>query len=190
MSGETGETPEWMSGGNENPAAHTPGEPVKLSLAVDNDDNGGGRGGKICFVCSIAVSLLLFAAFIYSAYVQFNDPDPALWTSFYVLHAILVVLALIPMPVLARGVFALAGVTAIFSIVLIVLNAIELSKGGLDDEESHRDGTTKTEELSYELAGASIGLFSALFHSCLAYRRRRQNGADSVEGEADANDQV
>lgn len=129
---------------------------------------------KAIFFCLMSAILLGF--FIYSTIVQQNDPDKYEWSVFYGLHAAIPTLFLVHYVFCFpdKFIYALSGGMAVWSIVQIILISVELENasgeikvqdamGGSNEEQTER------EEYIYELAGVSLGLFSALHHSFMMF---------------------
>lgn len=118
-------------------------------------------------------SCLFFGVFVYSATTQDNDADGLQWMIFYALNAALVggfivyYACCFPLKVL----YLLAASMGIWSSVYIVIAALNLKdtpKGGAEEGTGDNDNMTLYEEYAFELGGASLALFSALYHVCIA----------------------
>jgi len=158
--------------------------------APDDDGAGADFGGnksrrrRCCsgMTCYFAFSTVLFATFVYSSFVQDNDPDGTGWTAYYALSAIIPVAFLIrhfcTLGLLERAIYALSATMAIWSVVNLVLISSDLKSYNEQGEEEYGLNGVMGEELALDLAGVLIGLVSALYHAvstwCLV--RRRRNG--------------
>mmetsp|Transcript_31943 Transcript_31943/g.52728 ORF Transcript_31943/g.52728 Transcript_31943/m.52728 type:complete len:222 (-) Transcript_31943:242-907(-) len=125
---------------------------------------GCGKGTFLFFV-----SIVFLALFVYSAVVQDNDNDSLLWLFFYALHAAIPCVFLVHYFICfpQNIVYGLSAIMIIYSCALIVIASINLSKtgaGGAKQGTGNEDDRTLQEELIFEVAGAGIGLLSALYH--------------------------
>lgn len=132
--------------------------------------------------CVVSSSALSLAAFAYAAVVQYNDPDGAIWGTYYALLAGLSAAFLIlhfrpPPPTYAGcggrcvlGLIVACFVMVAWSIALIVKSIANLAAfvPGYDGDEEER------EEYIFEIAGASLGLLSAAYHCDAAARVGRR----------------
>ena len=175
----TSSTPHWLNdNGNSSGAAVTNlGNPVDGSSLDDNkktdETSSGSRYCSIGFLLLSFASLSLFGLFVYAAIMQDNDVDGLQWIFFYALNAAICLLFLVHytccFPVMAIPL--LSAVTAIWAVVYIViasLNVKDTPSGGAQDGTGDNNNQTLREEYIYELAGASIGLFSSLYHTFMA----------------------
>ena len=113
-------------------------------------------------LCIMGLSALLSGAFIYSAIVQKNDKDKFEWYIFYSISAAIPAFFLCQYMLCfpAKIIYALSFGMTVWSIVMIILISPKIKdtpKGG--------DDKTLREEYIYELAGVSLGLFSAVYHT-------------------------
>jgi hypothetical protein len=78
--------------------------------------------------------------------------------------------------------YILTAAVAIWSIVYIVISSLKLKdtpKGGDTTGTGDNANQTLRQEYAYELAGASIGLVSSLYHACMAkYCANKNNKED------------
>ena len=162
------ETPSWLKKDEENPVEPEPTSSNtngSLDKAPDTekDTNSDETSARGCSTLLFGISLLFFAAFVYSTVVQNNDVDMLLWSIFYGLHAGVVFLSMVyfkcPISKLEKLIYFLSAGIAVWSTVYVVLISLKLAN-------SVEEGGEK-EEYIYELAGASIGLFSALYHGAV-----------------------
>jgi len=137
---------------------------------------------RYCHWSMLAISIILTIIFAYSAIVQYNDSDSVfVYATFYTLHfAFSFFVSLQHMLSCLNcdtrdesGNFArvklvfwvVASVMAIWSVVMIIIPAAKLPvEGGEEDKGGDNNDATLEEEIHYEIAGASLGLFSALYH--------------------------
>lgn len=129
---------------------------------VERDDNNLFSCRRAVFLGS--VSALLLIVFAFSAIVQRNDPDKFEWTLFYGLHAVISCLALLSFrcssfAMLEKSIYVLAAGMTVWSCINIALQSVKVAKEEEDAE--------LREEYAYELGGASLGAFSALYHACV-----------------------
>lgn len=116
----------------------------------------------------VSLSLLFLGAFIYSAVVQKNDGKDAIeWYIFYSISAAIPAFFLCQYILCfpAKIIYLLSAGMTIWGTAFVILIALKLKdtpEGGADTQ----DGKTAREELIMELAGASVALFSALYHAC------------------------
>lgn len=172
------ETPEWLqdNGESPNPTASGPSDTFGESSTDDANKTDQASKSSRCSCGRVflgLISLILIAIFVYSAIVQGNDEGDAIqWIIFYSLNAVVPAIFLMHyiccFPVRVLHLFSVAMV--IWSIVLIVIASLKLSDtaagGGVSGGDN--DNATLQEEYIFELAGASIGLVSSLFHSLMA----------------------
>lgn len=124
--------------------------------------------------------LILAALFVYSFAVQFNDAsDMASWLAFYAAHVLFALVCIIVLSPCCCGsnisgqgrivLLASAAVLGIWSVVMVILSAVDLSKteAGGEERGGDNDGATEREEKAYEVAGAAVGLVSAMYAACL-----------------------
>jgi hypothetical protein len=150
-----------LSGGNGSKDTPPPGTVSKVSM---------------CNCKTIFLSIISFCflgLFVYSATTQDNDVDGLQWMFYYAVNATLVAVFIVyyaccfPLKVL----YLLSTSVVIWSCVYIVIAALKLSdtpKGGDDKDTGDNDNMTLREEYAFELAGASLGLFSAMYHVFIA----------------------
>jgi len=175
----TSTTPHWLNDyGNSSRAAVTNlSDPVdEFSLDDNKKTDEASSGSRYCsieFLLLSFASLALLGLFVYAAIMQDNDVDGLQWIIFYALNAAVCLLFLVHytccFPVIAIPL--LSAVTAIWAVVYIVIasrNVKETPTGGAEDGTGDNDNQTLREEYIYELAGASIGLFSSLYHTLMA----------------------
>lgn len=128
-----------------------------------------------CFSCGCIflglISLVFCGFFVYCAVVQDNHHiDDVEWTIYYSFNALVPAVFLVyytclfPVMVL----HLLSFLTAVWSIVYIVFALAFLPSGGATEGTGNNDNQTLLEEWIFELAGASIGLFSSLYHPFMA----------------------
>lgn len=142
-----------------------------------------------CVVLSVT-ELLLCALFVYSAIVQNNDADGIQWIVYYSLNAAIPALFMVYYTCCfpAKAIYFLSKITAIWSIVYIVIAALNVKNtpaGGDADGTGDNDNVTLRTEYIFELSGASIGLFSSLYHAvgvkCCAKKDKEKVEEDGIE---------
>ena len=181
-------TPDWLedngesakkSGSGLDPFADESTTASEINNGNDNNDKTNKESSsRSRFACSFGailltlISLALLGLFAYAAYTQNNDIDGIQWIIFYscnaAVPAIFLVYYVCCFP--AKAMYLLSAATAIWSIVYIVLAALKVKDepaGGDTNGTGDNDGQTLREEYIYELAGASIALFSSLYHACM-----------------------
>jgi len=166
--------------GNSSGAAVTNlSDPVDGSSLDDNkktdEASSGSRYCSIEFILRFVVgvaSFFLFDLFLYAAIMQGNDVDGLQWIIFYALNAAVCFLFLqnhfVHHTCCFLAIPLLSAVTAIWAIVYIVIASLNVKytpTGGAEDGTGDNDNQTLREEYIYELAGASLGLFSSLYHT-------------------------
>uniref|UniRef100_A0A7S4ARS8 Uncharacterized protein n=1 Tax=Pseudo-nitzschia australis TaxID=44445 RepID=A0A7S4ARS8_9STRA len=188
---ENGERSGSAAGGNEvddNPSGVTKDQAddegnanASSNNANANDHNNesaifSSRPGSACScktVCFGLVSLFLLVLFVYSASVQTNDVGGVQWIVFYALNAAVPAAFLVyyRFCVPIAPVYALVAATSAWSVVYIAIAAANVKNtpaGGATDGTGDNDGQTLKEEYIFELAGASLALFSSLYHAGVA----------------------
>jgi len=116
------------------------------------------------------VILFLFAAlFLYFAYVQLNDPDPAKWLVIYGLTGLLPV-ATLYFPRAKFGIYGLIG-GLIFLFILSIPNFIAWAQDGFPSITE----TMKAESPYVELVREFLGIFICLIYlgAVLFFMRKR-----------------
>lgn len=147
-----------------------------------------------CVILSLA-ELVLCALFVYSAIVQNNDVDGIQWIVYYSLSAAIPALFMVYYTCCfpAMAIYFLSTVTAIWSIVYIViasLNVKDTPAGGAAEGTGDNDNTTLRTEYIFELSGASIGLFSALYHTCMVKCCVKKDNKNVEKGDLGLSEQV
>uniref|UniRef100_A0A7R9WPY6 MARVEL domain-containing protein n=1 Tax=Craspedostauros australis TaxID=1486917 RepID=A0A7R9WPY6_9STRA len=134
--------------------------------ATTGDDDSQKNG--ICQGLSVSfISLCCLGCFGFAAWTSRNDGVATYiqWVAFYVLHAIIALLALMhyfccfPTSVI----YSLASSAAIWAAVYIVLETLQFRKV-LDKDDR---GNDELREATVELAGACVAFASAIFHMCV-----------------------
>jgi hypothetical protein len=153
--------PDWLT----NKADDTPSKKDWLSAPPGPASDAGepkltaspSQRGKCFFLFAISATLL--AAFIYSATTQNDDIE---WYIFNGVNASIPALFLCHYFVCfpAKIIYAISAGVAVWSIVYIVLFSLKLDDTPAGDE----DTKDLRNEYIWELAGVSLGLFSALYH--------------------------
>jgi hypothetical protein len=156
-------------------AAPPSGDFIAPPMATTSDDDkSGSRLRRFCKTLIFCISLGFLAIFIYSAIVQDNDVDNnMMWLIFYAIHAgavslyILARLCFIDLErIITKPFFAVLGSVAIWSIILVITTSVsykDTASGG-SDKGGDSDRLNDKEEKALEIAGAAIGLSSALYH--------------------------
>lgn len=130
-------------------------------------------GGRCLKWMNSGISLFFFAIFVASAIFKTNDAGgvSVLWTLFYSLQAIvagacLVLQCCLKLPCVRKPVLGLAVSMLVWSIIMVIITSINLADapGGGPSEGGDNNDWTNREEKAYELAGAALGLASALYH--------------------------
>lgn len=135
---------------------------------------------KIMKCMALSISAFLFVLFIASSVVQDNDTGGSaiLYLIFYALHAIVAGAYFFSHFIcklrFTRLVTGLGGAMFIWSIVFVILSSVQLSNTTTADDITEAGGdnpnATKKEEIAYEIAGAALGAFSAVYHICMTRR--------------------
>jgi hypothetical protein len=118
-------------------------------------------------------SVFFVALFAISASFQGNDASASLlWMLFYALHAVAAALFLVfaccvGLPCLDRPMVGLGAAMAVWSVVLVTVSAIRLAGAAAGGPRAGGDASafTDREEKALEVAGAALGLVSALYHT-------------------------
>jgi len=153
---------------------------LETSESINDKNNQNGKdfsSSSSCFsfYCGLIIltSLVLLALFLYSASMQSNDIDGIHWIIYYsfsaAIPAVFLVYYMYCFPTIV--VYVLSAANAIWSIVYIIISALNLNdipKGGATNDTGDNPNQTLRQEIAFELAGASIGLFSSLYHICMA----------------------
>lgn len=178
------------------------GEPAPGGDSFGDEDDGSSNqvpddaDGVKCRNCRrtihLALLLILGALFTYSFVVQFNDgADVALWLVFYVAQAAVAFLGVVILspcgPNRGRSVLLSAAlIMGLWSVVMIILSSIDLAKTEAGGEETggDNDGATEREEKAYEVAGAALGLASAMYVACLAKAAAPEGNEERSTGKA------
>lgn len=178
-------TPTWTSNNNEDPSSSSAVDDIALNNAEGVDSSSSpGRPARTFFhwrsIVFYTVSILLFALFIYAAVVQNNDSDVVVWYFFYALHAVLPATVILHCVFPAKITYVLSAVMVIYSLVLIIISAVNL--GGVKEGEQTQNGQSSLqEELAFELGGACLGLISAVYHGgvvkCMQQRKAAEDAA-------------
>jgi hypothetical protein len=166
-------TPHWLKDdGNSSGAAVTNlSDPFDGSANALDDNNKSDKaysGSRYCsfvFILLSLISLAFLGLFVYAATTQDDDVSGLQWIIFYSLNAAVPAIFLVyytccfPLMVIPL----LSAVTAVWSVVYIVIASLKVkdtAAGGATDGTGDNDNQTLRQEYIYELAGASIGLFS------------------------------
>jgi hypothetical protein len=133
---------------------------------------------KVMKCIALSISALLFVLFIASSVVQDNDTDGSaiLYLIFYALHAIVAgayffshFMCQVRM---SRFVTGLGSAMLIWSIGFIINSSIDYSRTTAADDITKAGGdipnASNKEGIAYEIAGATLGAISALYHICMA----------------------
>lgn len=159
----TSATPEWLEDNG--------GKPTEATTSSDDpnvEESDEKQKTSRCACCScgcICVNLMSFvlcALFVSAAILQTNDDEPLQWIIYYSFNAIIPAMFLVYymwcFPVLA--IYFLSLVTAAWSIVYIIMNAISIKEWPKGEELD--------ENVIYDIAGASVCLLSSLYHPIVA----------------------
>lgn len=120
-------------------------------------------------VILVLTEIVLCALFVYSAIVQNNDVDGIQWIVYYSLNAVIPAMFMVYYTCCfpAAAITFLSGITFIWSVVYVVIAALKVKDtpaGGDAEGTGDNDNVTLLTEYIFELSGASIGLFSSLYH--------------------------
>ena len=175
----TSATPEWLEdNGESSGTAGTGVDPFQgVSLEDKNDDavekESSSRSRVACSGSTIALwvlSLGFIGLFAYGAAANANDPDALQWIIFYALNAVVPAMFLLYsvccFPIVV--IYFFSAVTAIWSIVYIVIASLNLKNAPPEDDTVDNGVFSERSEYIFELAGASLALFSSLYHVCTA----------------------
>jgi len=176
----TSATPEWLQeNGESSGTTSTAVDPFDGVTTTEDAEQIKDSSSRLRFACSCKTiffgltSLAFLALFAYSASTQSNDIDGIEWIAFYSLNAAVPAFFLVYyswcFPIMA--IYLLSVLTSIWSIVYIVMAALKVKntpEGGETSGTGDNDGQTLREEYIFELAGASIALFSSLYHACVS----------------------
>jgi hypothetical protein len=172
----TSEKPDWLAKDDaENPSSKDwestekgtssiTGDPLAPPPENDDDKPSSSSPGRFNSIFLFLMSAALLGLFIYSVTTQKNDEDRIEWSMFYGISAVIPALFLCHWLLWFpdKLIYLVSTGMAVWAIVYIVLYSLDLkditSSGG--DEEARK-------ELIMELAGISLGLFSALYHPCV-----------------------
>jgi hypothetical protein len=178
--------PEWLQDNNKDVESNpTPASSGALEMespetttasAASTPTNSGNtaRGGSRCLQwANIAVSLFFFVIFGASAIFKKGDGggSAVLWLLFYIMHAVtagacVLLVRCCPVPCVERPIMGLAIFMVVWSIFMVAMSAKQLADtpaGGADAGGDNNNWSNRQEK-AYELAGASLGLASGLYH--------------------------
>jgi hypothetical protein len=148
---------------------------------------------RCCRWCMAIVSLLFFIIFVTSATFQNNDSGGSafLWGLFYSAHAVLAALCFSlrcakNLACIAKPVQFLSACMVIFSIVMVSISMKQLVDAHESNPGPDSERWNDREEKSYEVAGAALGLVSALFHVLMWHFC---SGTSKVESKPESNDE-
>jgi hypothetical protein len=117
----------------------------------------------------LVFSFSFVCLFTVSAVIQINDEDSLGWLLFYAFHATLAALCVIQNLLCfpQKLVLGLAAAMMNWSIVLVIIFALRLhnTEHGGPDEGGDDPNRNAREEIEVEVAGAALGLISALYHA-------------------------
>lgn len=169
-------TPEWLQDNGEKPTNMAP------SAASEEEKT---EKASRCAFCScgciflVLISLVLCALFIYAAIVQTNDTEPIQWIVLYSFSAAVPAMFLMHyiwcFPPLA--IYFVSLVTAVWSIVYFVIMGKEVQSVKSAGEEININ-------LIYDLSGASVVMFNALYHCIMVkccVRKEKEEITEELE---------
>lgn len=116
------------------------------------------------------VSLGLLAVFVASAVLQKNDANSSWnWVLFYAFHAATVALffffrACASVECIDKPLLVLGGGMLVWSVVMVAISGKQLSDAKSSDAGGDSDRLNDRQEKQLEVAGASLGLISAVYH--------------------------
>jgi hypothetical protein len=148
---------------------------------------------RCCGWCMAIVSLLFFIIFVTSASFQSNDAGGSAiaWWLFYSLHAVLAALCFSlrcakKLACISKPVQFLATCMVIFSIVMVSISTKQLVDAHESNPGPDSERWNDKEEKSYEVAGAGLGLVSALYHVLMWHFC---SGRSKAESKPESNDE-
>mmetsp|Transcript_9333 Transcript_9333/g.10765 ORF Transcript_9333/g.10765 Transcript_9333/m.10765 type:complete len:190 (-) Transcript_9333:60-629(-) len=183
-------TADWLEDNGESATGGTASNGLETSQSINDKNDQSGKDfstSSSCFSCYCGLisltSLILLALFVYSASVQSNDIDGIHWIIYYSYSACIPAAFLVYYIYLfpTKVVYVLSAANAIWSIVFIVISALKLKdipKGGATNDTGDNPNQTLRQEIAFELGGVSIGLFSSLYHICMAKFLVKKNNKD------------
>jgi hypothetical protein len=158
---ENPSTKDWETSGKSTLMTEDPlAAPTKNDVSKPSSSSPGRFKSIVLFVMSAA----LLGLFIYSVTTQKNDKDRIRWSIFYGISAGIPALFLCHWLLWFpdKLIYLVSTGMAVWATVFIVLLSLDLK-----DIPSNEDDDEARNELIMELAGLSIGLFSALYHPCV-----------------------
>ena len=144
--------------------------PSSGAAAAATSPSSGSCHGKFIKCLNWGTSLFFLVIFIVSATFQENDGSGSiLWMIYYILHAVTVAFyfffrACANVPRVDKPLMALGGGMLVFSIGMVCASAVKLTKADASDAGEDAAKFNDKEEKAYEVAGATLGLVSAIYH--------------------------
>jgi hypothetical protein len=196
MSTTNSNLPEWLQDNNKdvesNPTPASSGalemeSPETTTPAATNETHSSSTPTRSAGRClrwtNIAVSLFFFVIFVASAIFKKGDGGGSaiLWLLFYIMHAVtagtcLLLQSCCRKPCVERPVMFLAVSMVVWSIIMVAMSGKQLADtpAGGPDAGGDNNNWSNRQEKAYELAGASLGLASGLYH-VLIYKCCKKN---------------
>jgi hypothetical protein len=126
------------------------------------------------FWVNMFIAIVFAILFIVAASVEWNDVNRAvMWGIFYICHAVLALVGVLRMcmckSMLTKPILLTSAAMLIWSIVLLSLAAVDLSKSVKGGETQGGDSNRRTyrEEIGYELGGSILGCLSCIYFFCM-----------------------
>lgn len=155
----------WASTDNED---FTPG-------VSSNAASSSGETKRGCtFWLYLFLGTVLSILFIIAASLQWTDANLNLmWGIFYVAHAVLAIVGTLRMcmckAMLSKPILFVSGAMLLWSIALLIVAAVDLSKTPSGGAKEGGDASNRTErqEIGYELGGSILGCLSCIYFFCM-----------------------
>ena len=132
------------------------------------------KGRECTFWLNLFISVVLVILFIVAASVEWNDAKGAImWGIFYIVHAVLAIVGTLRFfmckRMLTKPILFVSGCILIWSIVLLCLAAVDLSRTKKGGSKGGGDAKNRTyrEEIGYELGGSILGCLSCIYFFCM-----------------------
>jgi uncharacterized integral membrane protein len=160
--------------------------PAPASASSSNDSpssSGNNNKRKCCWWTHLFCGVVLSILFIVAASLEWNDVNLALmWGIFYIVHAILAIVGTIRLvmckSMLTKPLMFVSGAMLVWSLVLLSLASVDLSKSAKGGSTQGGDSPNQTnrEEVGFELGGSILGCVSCIYflNMCLCLDKAPQ----------------
>lgn len=155
----------WASKDNEDFS----GADYSAGASGKNSTQSEGKTGRGCMWWThLFLGTVLSILFIVAASLQWTDKNLSLqWGIFYVIHAILAILGTLRLcmckGMLTKPILFTGAAMLIWSIVLLCIAAVDLSKTPKNTPGEDTNNRTARQEIGFELGGAILGCLSCIY---------------------------